>query len=65
MTGMQVGELGDDGTYPEGTINYLVVKRLTEISESMEKKKEKEKEKEEDKEEAKGGKEDREEQKDQ
>jgi len=63
MTGMQVGELGDDGTYPEGTINHLVVKRLTEISESMEKKKEKEKE--EDKEEAKGVKEEKEEQKDQ
>jgi lon-related putative ATP-dependent protease len=44
MTGMPVGELRDDGTYPEGTTNYLVVKRLTEISESMEKKKEKEKE---------------------
>ena len=42
MTGMQVGELREDGTYPEGTINYLVVRRLTEISKSMEKKKEKE-----------------------
>jgi lon-related putative ATP-dependent protease len=63
MTGMQIGEPGDDGTYPEGTINHLVVKRLTEISESMEKKKEKEKE--EDKEEAKGGKEEKEKQKDQ
>jgi hypothetical protein len=41
---MSVGELREDGTYPEGTINYLVVKRLTEIAESMEKKKEKEKE---------------------
>ena len=47
ITGMQVGELRDDGTYPEGTINYLVVKRLTEISEALEKKKEKEEEKEE------------------
>ncbi len=47
ITGMQVGELKDDGTYPEGTINYLVVKRLTEISEALEKKKEKEEEKEE------------------
>jgi len=46
---MKVGEPADDGTYPEGTINYLVVKRLTEISESMEKKKEKEEEKEEEK----------------
>lgn len=60
MTGMQVGELRDDGTYPEGTINYLVVKRLTEILESMEKKKEKEEEKEENKE----TKEEKEEQKD-
>jgi lon-related putative ATP-dependent protease len=59
LTGMQVGELRDDGTYPEGTINYLVVKRLAEISEAMEKKKEKEKE--EEKEENKGK---REEQKD-
>jgi len=49
LTGMQVGELREDGTYPEGTVNYLVVKRLTEISESMEKKKEKEEEKEEEK----------------
>jgi predicted ATP-dependent protease len=47
ITGMQVGGLKDDGTYTEGTINYLVVKRLTEISEAMEKKKEKEEEKDE------------------
>jgi lon-related putative ATP-dependent protease len=46
FTGMQTGELSDDGKYPEGTINYLVVKRLTEISEALEKKKEKEKEEE-------------------
>jgi len=46
VTGMPAGEPGDDGTYPEGTVNYLVVKRLTEISEAMEKKKEKEKEEE-------------------
>ncbi len=50
MTGMQVGAIGEDGTYPEGTINYLVVKRLTEISEAFEKKKEKEKEEEEEEE---------------
>jgi lon-related putative ATP-dependent protease len=42
MTGIPVGELREDGTYPEGTVNFLVVKRLTEIAESMEKKKEKE-----------------------
>lgn len=40
LTGMQAGRLREDGTYPEGTINYLVEKRLTEISEAMEKKKE-------------------------
>jgi predicted ATP-dependent protease len=49
LTGVQVGELGEDGTYPEGTINYLVAKRLTEISEALEKKKEKEDEKEDEK----------------
>jgi lon-related putative ATP-dependent protease len=43
MTGMQAGELKDDGTYPEGTLNYLVVKRLTEISEAVKDKKKKEK----------------------
>ena len=46
ITGREVGELGEDGAYPEGTINALVVLRLTEIAESMEKKKEKEKEEE-------------------
>jgi hypothetical protein len=40
LTGMSAGELQDDGTYPEGTINFLVEKRLTEIAEAMEKKKE-------------------------
>jgi len=47
LTGMKAGELDEQGQYPEGTINYLVTKRLTEITESMEKKKEKETEKEE------------------
>ena len=41
LTGMSAGELKEDGIYPEGTINYLVMKRLTEISEALEKKKEK------------------------
>ena len=53
LTGKQVGEIKEDGTYPEGTINYLVVNRLTEISEALEKKKEKEEEKEEEKKEEK------------
>jgi len=39
LTGMPAGEPGADGTYPEGTLNHLVEKRLTEISEAMEKKK--------------------------
>jgi lon-related putative ATP-dependent protease len=39
LTGMPAGEPGTDGTYPEGTLNHLVEKRLTEISEMMEKKK--------------------------
>lgn len=44
LTGMPAGSLKDDGTYPEGTINYLVTKRLTEISEAMKEKKEKDEE---------------------
>ncbi len=46
MTGMQAGELKDDGTYPENTLNYLVVKRLTEISEAVKDKKKKKEKKE-------------------
>lgn len=42
LTGMSAGELDENGTYPEGTINNLVAKRLTEIGEALEKKKEKE-----------------------
>jgi lon-related putative ATP-dependent protease len=40
LTGLSAGELQEDGTYPEGTINFLVTKRLTEIGEALEKKKE-------------------------
>ncbi len=47
LTDMPAGELREDGTYPEGTVNYLVMKRLEQISEALEKKKEKEEEKEE------------------
>jgi lon-related putative ATP-dependent protease len=60
VTGMPAGLMREDGTYAEETVNYLVVKRLAEISESMEKKKEKNEEKEENKEKS----EEREEQKD-
>jgi lon-related putative ATP-dependent protease len=42
LTGLSAGELKEDGTYPDGTINYLVMKRLTEIGEALEKKKEQE-----------------------
>jgi len=40
LTGMPAGEFGKDGAYPEGTVNYLVMKRLTEISEALKEKKE-------------------------
>jgi lon-related putative ATP-dependent protease len=43
LTGMSAGEMKDDGTFPEGTVNQLVMKRLDEIFAAMEKKKEKEK----------------------
>ncbi len=43
LTGMPAGDLGDDGTYPEGTFNQLVMKRLDEISAALEKKKDKDK----------------------
>jgi lon-related putative ATP-dependent protease len=39
LTGMSMGQLGEDGTYPEGTFNHLVMKRLTEISEALKEKK--------------------------
>jgi lon-related putative ATP-dependent protease len=43
LTGKPAGELQSDGTYPEGTVNNLVMKRLDEISEAMKAKKEEEK----------------------
>jgi predicted ATP-dependent protease len=46
LTSIPAGALKEDGTYPEGTVNYLIVKRLTEISEAVKEKKEEEKEKE-------------------
>ena len=38
---MPAGELREDGTYQEGTINYLVAKRFEEIREALKGKKEK------------------------
>uniref|UniRef100_A0A831XCP5 endopeptidase La n=1 Tax=Geobacter metallireducens TaxID=28232 RepID=A0A831XCP5_GEOME len=37
LTGVPAGEKGEDGTYPEGTINHLVDRRLREMIESMKK----------------------------
>ncbi|MBI5187806.1 MAG: AAA family ATPase [Nitrospirae bacterium] len=45
LTGIPAGRLQEDGTYTEGTINHLIAKRLTEISEAVREKKEEEKEK--------------------
>ena len=48
LTGRKAGSLKEDGTYAEGTINYLVAKRLEEISEALEKKKDKDEDKDKD-----------------
>ncbi len=50
FTGMPMGEMKDDGTYPEGTVNYLVTKRLEEISKAIREKEKKEESKDKDKE---------------
>jgi lon-related putative ATP-dependent protease len=46
FTGMPMGQMLEDGTFPEGTIHYLVMKRLSEITESFKDKKDKDKEEE-------------------
>jgi lon-related putative ATP-dependent protease len=47
FTGMPAGELRADGTYPEGTLNFLIARRLEELSAAIkEKKEEKDKDKE-------------------
>jgi len=43
FTGMPFGRMQEDGTFPEGTINRLVMKRLEEITESFKDKKDKDK----------------------
>ena len=35
LTGVPAGEADDTGAYPEGTVNYLVAKRLGELNDSM------------------------------
>ena len=37
LTGVPSGEKQTDGTYPEGTTNYLVDKRLKELAEGLKK----------------------------
>ena len=47
FTGLPAGQMKEDGTYPEGTINYLVTKRLEEITLSLKDKKDGKQDKEE------------------
>ena len=35
LTGVPAGEVDDTGAFPEGTVNYLVAKRLGELNDSM------------------------------
>ena len=42
LTGKASGMMAEDKTYPENTINYLVMKRLTEMSKALDDRKEKE-----------------------
>jgi predicted ATP-dependent protease len=44
LMGMPAGELEPDGTYPEGTLNYLVARRLEEITQALKAKREEEEE---------------------
>ena len=39
LTGMEAGEPGEDGTFAEGTINHLVMKRFADITEALKPKK--------------------------
>ncbi|PNX50496.1 MAG: hypothetical protein BV458_13115 [Thermoplasmata archaeon M9B2D] len=41
LTGMKTGALSEDGTYPEGSINFLIEQRLTAITEALREKKDK------------------------
>ncbi|MBI4839448.1 MAG: AAA family ATPase [Nitrospirae bacterium] len=42
LTGIKPGEIQPDGNYPEGTMNFLVAKKLQEFSEALKEKKESE-----------------------
>jgi len=41
LTGMKTGALSEDGTYLEGSINFLIEQRLTAITEALREKKDK------------------------
>ncbi len=45
FTGMPAGERGEDGTYPEGTVNCLVARRLEELSAAQKDRKDEQKDK--------------------
>ena len=47
FTDKPMGKMQEDGTFPEDTVNHLVMKRLVEITESFKDKKDKDKDKEE------------------
>lgn len=51
LTGVESGELQDDGTYLEGTMNYLIDKRLRELADKLKSYRTEGKEKKEEKEE--------------
>jgi len=51
FTGMAAGELKDDGTWPDGTLSHLVMKRFEEITLAFKERDKKEKKEEKDKEE--------------
>lgn len=44
LTGMEAGEMREDGSYPENTVNYMVDKRLRELADKLRDYKVKEKE---------------------
>ncbi len=37
LTDVETGEQGEDGTYPEGSLNFIVNRKLTEMAEKMKK----------------------------
>jgi lon-related putative ATP-dependent protease len=52
LTGVEAGELQEDNTYPEGTVNYMVDKRLRELADKLREYRVEKKEKEDEEEDA-------------